>query len=80
VTDAVLLTQRSRYTLEVDSKPAQHCSLLPTFLRRPPGRRKLPPGAALAASSRAARPGLVHSAHSRRVTCTDESTSLPPTR
>lgn len=34
MTDAALVTQRTRYALEADSKLAQHYSLLPTFLRR----------------------------------------------
>lgn len=34
MTDAALVTQRTRYTFEADSKLAQHCSLLPNFLRR----------------------------------------------
>lgn len=56
MTDAALVTQRTRYTLEADSKLAQRCSLLPTFLRRPLRRRKFPPGAALTASFQG-RPG-----------------------
>lgn len=34
MTHAALVTQRTRYALEAESKLAQHCSLLPTFLRR----------------------------------------------